>query len=71
MYQWIMTALRGGYFQVNIKIGRHKTPKTPYHLWTCNLCQLKSVETEFHFVMECPAQQDLDLTFLTAYAVYR
>ena len=50
--------------ETNVEAGRYKTP---YNLWTCNLSRSNSVETEVHFVMECPAIEDL--AFLTAYAM--
>ena len=57
-HRWVMAALQGGCLPLHVEVGRYRTPKTPYHLRTCNLC-INSVETEFHFVMECPALQDL------------
>ena len=39
----------------------HQRPHT--NLQTCKLCWLNSVETEVHFVMEFPAQQDLRSCF--------
>ena len=56
-HRWVMAALRGGCLPLHVEVGRYRTPKTPYHLRTCNLC-MNSVESEFHFVMECPALQD-------------
>ena len=53
--------------ETNVEAGRYRTLKTPYNLWTCNLSRSNSVETEVHFVMECPAIEDL--AFLTAYAM--
>ena len=56
-HRWVMAALRGGCLPLHVEVGRYRTPKTPYHLRTCSLC-MNSVESEFHFVMECPALQD-------------
>ena len=59
-HRWVMAALQGGCLPLHVEVGRYRTLKTPHHLWTCNLhVQISSVETEFHFVMECPALQDL------------
>ena len=44
---------------------RYRAPKTPYHLWTCRLCSSDTVETEFHFVMLCPALDHLRSTFFS------
>ena len=49
-----------GCLLLHVEVCRYRTL---YHLQTCNLCKLNSVETEFHFVMECPALQDLRSSF--------
>ena len=51
-----------GCLPLHVEVGRYRTRKIPYHLRTCNLC-INSVETEFHFVMECPTLQALRSCF--------
>ena len=58
-----MAALRGGCLPLHVETGQYRAPKTPYQLWTCRLCSSDSVETEFHFVMLCPALEHLRSTF--------
>ena len=62
-HRWVMAALRGGCLPLHIETGRYRTPKTPYHLRTCRLCSSDTVESEFHFVMLCPALEHLRSTF--------
>ena len=50
---------------LHIETGRYRAPKTPYHLRTCRLCSSDTVETEFHFVMLCPALDHLRSTFFS------
>ena len=64
-HRWVMAALRGGCLPLHIETGRYRTPKTPYHLRTCRLCSSDTVETEFHFVMLCPALDHLRSTFFS------
>ena len=64
-HRWVMAALRGGCLPLHIETGQYRTPKTPYHLRTCRLCSSDTVETEFHFVMLCPALDHLRSTFFS------
>ena len=64
-HRWVMAALRGGCLPLHIETGRYRTPKTPYHLRTCRLCSSDTVETEFHFVMLCPALDHLRSTIFS------
>ena len=64
-HRWVMAALRGGCLPLHIETGRYRAPKTPYHLRTCRLCSSDTVETEFHFVMLCPALDHLRCTFFS------
>ena len=40
---------------MNIETGRYKQPKIPRERRICFLCNLSKVETETHFLFECPA----------------
>jgi hypothetical protein len=45
---------RLGVLQLRIETGRYERPKTPAEQIFCKLCSLDSVETEAHFILECP-----------------
>ena len=45
---------RLGVLQLRIETGRYERPKTPAEQRICKQCSLDSVETEAHFILECP-----------------
>ena len=51
-----ITKLRCSDHQLEIEKGRHKRPeKTLRELRVCRLCDINSIETEEHFLLQCPA----------------
>ncbi len=48
------TKLRVSAHDLRIERDRYKTPRIPVELRICKHCHLNAVESEFHFVMECP-----------------
>ena len=42
---------------LNIEAGRYNQPKIPRERRICFLCNLSKVETETHFLFECPAYE--------------
>lgn len=48
-----LTKLRISAHRLNIELGRYTRPKTPVENRKCDYCK-HSVESEIHFVMECP-----------------
>ena len=51
-----------------IEKGRHVSPKIEPHNRICTLCNLNSVEDEFHFIMECPFYSTLRINLLNVFS---
>ena len=56
--RWVMAALQGGCFPLHIETGQYRAPCIP----TLNLQTVFIIETEFYFVMLCPALDHLRST---------
>ena len=54
-YRQALSKLRLSNHFLNIEAGRYKQPKIPTERRICFLCNLSKVETETHFLFECPA----------------
>ena len=54
-YRQTLSKLRLSNHSLNIEAGRYKKPKIPREQRICFLCNLSKVETESHFLFECPA----------------
>ena len=60
-----LTNFRCGCFHLQINKGR--TLNIPRHLRLCSFCNLRRVEDEFHFLLECPFYSELRISFLPRY----
>ena len=54
-YRQALSKLRLSNHSLNIEAERYKQPKIPRERRICFLCNLSKVETETHFLFECPA----------------
>ena len=54
-----MALFRCGSLPLAIETGRYSRPPTPLDERYCSLCDLKSIENEKHFLLECPLYSDL------------
>jgi hypothetical protein len=62
------TKLRISAHNLMIEKGRHVSPKIEPHNRICTLCNLNSVEDEFHFIMECPFYSTLRIDLLNVFS---
>ena len=65
---WTMAALRGGCLQLQVEVGRYRTPKTPYHLWTSR----PAISAKFYPFcnrVPCPSRSKILLFWLMVYPV--
>ena len=56
-YRTAIAKLRTSSHSLEIERGRYTKPKTPAHQRLCSMC--KTVEDEFHFIMECECNSEL------------
>ena len=60
----VISQLRLGSHNLEIEKGRHQKPKTPIHERLCKICKSDdNIEDEVHFLMSCPAYDDLRQKF--------
>lgn len=52
----IIAKLRNGTFPINIELGRYRG--IPLEERTCNVCDVGSIESEQHFLLDCPAYNE-------------
>ena len=49
-----MVQLRAGWLPLELETARYWSSRVPVSERVCKLCALDEVETEFHFVIQCP-----------------
>ena len=62
-----LSKLRLGSNNLNIVTGRYAQNRVDRHLRTCNVCNSRDIEDEFHFVLICPAYTDLRKRYINAF----
>ena len=53
-----LARLRHGVLPLAIETGRYSKPKTPLEQRLCKLCTANTIESEVHFLIQCPLYQD-------------
>ena len=53
-----LAKLRLGVLPLAIETGRHSRPITPLDQRLCKLCNMNTVESELHFLVQCPLYED-------------
>ena len=61
----LLSNLRFGTLKLNIECGRFINQ--PHNERLCQCCNMNSIETEYHFVMVCPAYRQLRLRYFSQY----
>lgn len=59
----LMAQLRTSSHQLRCETGRWSRPKEEWDERICYLCNMDLVETEWHYIMECPAYEDIRVNY--------
>ncbi len=62
-----LSRLRCGTLPLAIETGRYSKPKKPLEERLCTLCHLNAIESEVHFLIDCPLYDDLRTILVTTF----
>ena len=62
-----LSSFRQDSHRFEIEMGRHSN--IPRELRFCKVCNMQQTESEYHFLLECPAYNDLRVKFLPRYCM--
>jgi hypothetical protein len=68
-YRHVMTLFRAGSL-LSIETGRYARPPVPVENRLCVVCNKNCVESEKHFLLDCPLYDDLRLILFLQCSVY-